>query len=215
AVPVLSIIISPKVVVPVVVLQTLVTNLPLVVMARRHVQLGYFWPLMASAIAGIPFGALVLLFLDANALRLLIGAVVTAFALLLMAGVGYKVRRERLAFVPVGFVSGLLNGSSSLAGPPVILFFANQEIPPQVFRANILTYFFVTSFVAIAVFGVGNLLTSEVFLFTLLFLPAVALGSALGTRFAHRVRASVFRRITLAVVLLTGLVAIASGIGAL
>lgn len=213
AVPFLSIIISPKVVVPVVVLQTVATNVPLVYRARADVQPRRIWPLVAGAIAGLPLGSALLVWASPDTLRLLIGTVVSLFALALMAGLRYKVRRERLAFLPVGFASGVLNGSSSLSGPPVILFFANQGVPPRIFRANILAFFFVSNLVAVGVFTLRGLFTSEVLITAAsLFLP-LAIGTAVGDVLAHRVRASAFRAITLVVVLGAGLTAVANGLG--
>ena len=164
AVPFLSMLLSPKIVVPVIILQTVATNIPLVYRVRADVQPGRIAPLVAGAIVGLPLGSALLVWASADTLRVLIGSVVTVFAVALMAGLRVRVRRERLAFLPVGFASGVLNGSSSLAGPPVILFFANQNVPPRIFRANIIAYFFAINLVAVTIFALSGLFTRQVLL---------------------------------------------------
>jgi uncharacterized membrane protein YfcA len=215
AVPFLSMLISPKIVVPVIILQTVATNIPLVYRARAHVQPRRIWPLVAGAVVGLPFGSALLIWASADTLRLLIGSVVTVFALALMAGLRVRVRNERLAFLPVGFASGVLNGSSSLAGPPVILFFANQDVPPRIFRANIIAYFFLTNLFAVALFWASGLFTRPVVLTALALFPALAVGTAAGDLLSHRINPAAFRAITLGVVLAAGLAAVASGAGLL
>ena len=215
AAPIVSTLVEPRIVVPMVLIHGTVTSIPLVVHARHDVQLMHIWPLMAGAIAGAPFGSYLLFVLDADKLRLLIGIVAFGFALLFLAGVSRKVHRERLAFLPVGFVSGLLNGSSSLAGPPVILFFANQGVPPAVFRANILALFFATNIATIFVFIIGGLFSVDAFLLALAFGPSLAIGTYLGARYARSVNARLFRGVALSVVMGSGIIAIVDGSGLL
>ncbi|MEK9658441.1 MAG: sulfite exporter TauE/SafE family protein [Chloroflexota bacterium] len=213
AVPFLSMFISPKVVVPVIILQTVGTNIPLVYRARAFVQPGRIWPLVLGALFGLPLGSALLIWASSDTLRVLIGSVVTVFALALIAGLRVEVRNERLAFLPVGFTSGVLNGSSSLSGPPVILFFANQDVPPRIFRANIIAYFFLTNLVAVALFWWRGLFTHDVVLTALVLFPPLALGTGAGDLLSHRINPGAFRVITLAVVLAAGLAAVASGAG--
>jgi uncharacterized membrane protein YfcA len=162
---------------------------------------------------GVPFGAYLLAVLDADTLRLFIGSVATAFALLLMSGFRYTVRRERLAFIPVGLASGVLNGSSTLAGPPVILFFANQGVAPQTFRANILTFFFVTNLVTIVTFLIGGLFTRDAFVLAAVLFPALIVGVVAGTLMSRRVDIRIFRAVALGAVLVSGALAIVDGAG--
>lgn len=213
AVPILSVLVAPVVVVPMVIIHGVLTSVPLLVDARRHMQPLHIWPLMASAMVGVPFGAYLLKVLEADTLRLLIGCVATGFALLLLSGFRYTVKRERLAFIPVGLASGVLNGSSTLAGPPVILFFANQRVAPQTFRANILTFFFVTNLVTIVTFIVGGLFSRDAFVLAGVTLLPLVVGVVVGTVLSRRVDVRLFRGVALGAVLVSGVLAIADGAG--
>lgn len=213
AVPLLSIIFSPKIVVPAVIIQTILTNVPLVWTVRHDLRPMHMWPLITSAVVGLPAGILLLRWLDPDPLRLFIGATVTVTAVLMLAGFHANIRRERVAFVPVGLASGVLNGTSALSGPPVVLFFANQEMPPKVFRANILFFFFASNTIAVPIFLASGLVNADVLVMTFALFPALAIGTWLGARFAGRVQATVFKRLTLGVVLLAGVSSIGNGLG--
>ena len=215
AVPIVSTLVEPQIVVPMILIHSVVTSVPLLIHARHDMQPLRIWPLMVGAIIGAPFGSYLLIALDADTLRLLIGLVASGFALLLLVGFSRPVGRERLAFLPVGFLSGLLNGSSSLAGPPVILFFANQRIPPMVFRANILLLFFSTNIATIFAFIAGGIFTSDSFILAAAFSPSLFIGTYLGARYSRRVDTRIFRGIALAVVMGSGLIAIVDGSGLL
>jgi uncharacterized protein len=215
AVPIVSTLVEPQTVVPMILIHGTATSIPLLIHARHEMQPLHIWPLMLGAIVGAPFGSYLLVVLDADALRLLIGIVAFGFALLLLAGFTHPVRRERLAFLPVGFVSGLLNGSSSLAGPPVILFFTNQRVPPLVFRANILALFFATNIATIFAFIVGGLFTRDAGLLALAFAAPLVIGTTLGARYARSVNVRLFRGVALSVVMGSGIIAIIDGSGLL
>jgi uncharacterized membrane protein YfcA len=212
AVPVLSVLVSPKLVVPLIVIHGLAASVPLIFGARHHAQPRRIWPLIVTGSAGVPFGSYLLLVLDADALRLMIGGVAVVSAGLLMTGFKYQVKRELLAYIPVGLASGVLQGSSGLAGPPVILFFTNQGVPPLVFRANILAFFFVQGIATVAAFTVAGLFSRDAFVLSAIFAPALLVGTYSGARFASKATAGLFKAIAITVVLLGGASAIASGL---
>ena len=102
-----------------------------------------------------------------------------------------------------------------MGGPPVILFFSNQGVEKQVFRANLTCFFTILSLVTIPTQWLGGLLTREVLVYSGWFLPALLLGTLLGVKLARQVSEPIFRRITLGVVIMTGLSAIVFGLGLL
>jgi hypothetical protein len=109
-------------------------------------------------------------------------------------------------------MSGLLNGSVSLSGPPVILFLTNQGTEKQVFRANLTSYFFILNIITIPTYIYGGLITSEVLKYTLILFPALILGVILGIKGAERVDENLFKKLTLVLVVIMGILSIISGI---
>ncbi len=213
--PIMVIFFSPKVVVPVVVTYGLLISLVILVECRRWLDLRRIWALMVAGLAGIPVGVHLLTVLEAATLKVLIGGAITLFALAILTGFRKPIENERLAFGPVGFVSGLLGGSTSMGGPPAVLFFSNQGVEKQTFRANLVAYFLVLSVGAVMAFIFNGLVTEEVIYYTIVFLPAMVLGGLSGIKVANKVEEEIFQKIVLFVVITAGLLSVASGLGLL
>jgi uncharacterized protein len=141
--------------------------------------------------------------------------VTTLSALALWLGFKRPIANEKVASLPVGLASGILGGSTSMSGPPVVLFFSNQGVDKQGFRANLNLYFTLLTLSTLPSQLVAGLLTRPVLTYTAWFLPVLLAGTLLGVRLAHRVDEAAFRRLTLIVVIATGLSAIASALGVL
>ena len=213
--PIMMFLLSPEAVVPIVVTHGLVINLIILFEARKWVNLKRIWPLMLAGTAGVPIGTYLLIALDASILKIFIGAVIIPFAIALLAGFKKPIKSEKLAFAPVGITSGLLASSTSLSGPPVILFFVNQGLEKRIFRANLVAYFTVLSLAAILAFVIGGVITTTVINYTLWLLPAAILGAMTGIKLTPKVSEKLFRNIALVIVIIAGLLSILSGTGIL
>jgi uncharacterized membrane protein YfcA len=213
SVPILMLLLPPKVVVPVVQLLSLGLQVVVAVEARKWIDLRRLWPLLLAGMAATPLGTYLLLVLDGPTLQILVGAAVVALALAMLAGLSVSVRHEKLACIPVGVASGALGGSTGMPGPPVILFLANLGLDKHSFRANLVLYFALTSLVAVISMAVGGLVTAGILGQWVVLLPVSMLGTWIGIRLARRVDQALFRQITLAVLVTIGGLAVASGLG--
>ncbi|KPJ62480.1 MAG: hypothetical protein AMS15_03855 [Planctomycetes bacterium DG_23] len=213
AVPIMTLFLSPKEVVPVVLIHAILIVAVILYEARKWVDLRRIWPLMIAGIVGIPLGTYLLIFLQEGTLKILIGSVIVVFALAFLKGFRKQIKAEKLAFAPVGFISGLLAGSTMMGGPPVILFFTNQGLSKNVFRANIVLYFTAVSLAAIPAYVAGGLITKEVVKDAVLLLPALIAGGLTGIRLARAVQEQLFEKIVLIILIVAGLMSIASGFG--
>jgi len=214
-VPLLILFLPPQVVVPIVTLLSNLTHAIILLETRKWLDVKRIWPLMVAGVIGTPLGTYILLALDGKSLKVLMGVVIVLAALAMLTGFKRPIRSEKLAFVPVGLASGLLSGSTAMGGPPVVLFFSNQGVDKQVCRANFTLLFTVLSLATIPSQAAGGLIGHDVLVYTLAFSPALLLGTLAGIRLARSVSEAVFQRVTLAVVMVTGLSAVASGLGLL
>lgn len=212
AVPLLVLIISPKTIVPLMIIHSLFLNIYLIYACRKDINLKKILPLIIAGIIGIPFGAHLLKILSPDVLKILIGLIITFFAVLFLLGIRKEVKKEAAAFIPIGLISGVLNGSISMSGPPVILFFSNQGVKKNQFRANLVSYFLILNLFSIPVFIINGLLTRESLLYSAYFFPALTIGAILGNMLAHRIPENRFRQIALIVVLLSGILSLFSGL---
>ncbi len=212
AVATLVLIAPPSSVVPVVLLMNSLMNLFLVFGVRRDIQIRRMLPLVIASVAGLPLGTYILVVADADVLRIVIGLLILLFATALLLGFRIAVKRKRLSSGVVGAASGILTGSVSMAGPPVVLFLSNLGLQKRTFRANLVAYFLCINLAAIPLYYAGGLLTARVFRMFALLLPALALGGLTGAKLVNRVSERTFRRITLAIVMVAALMAIITGL---
>jgi hypothetical protein len=133
------------------------------------------------------------------------------FGILLLMGYRKQLKHEKLAMLPIGFISGLLSGSISISGPPIIIFLANNDLEKHSFRGNLALYFLILNIFTIPVFWLNGLFTDTVIFFTLRFLPGLLLGVILGNLLYHKVQEKHFRKFTLILLLIMGALAIVSG----
>ena len=212
---IMIIFLSPKIAVPIIILCASLNNILILTKTKEWIDLKRILPLILTGIIGVPFGTYLLVILRDNISKMFIGSVITIFAVFFLIGFKRKIIHEKLAFIPVGFISGLLSGSTSMGGPPVILFFANQGINKNVFRANIVAYFMILSLITIFNFTLENLITPVVIGYVLSFLPATFLGVIIGIRVSYRIEEKLFQNIALSIVIIAGIISIISGIGIL
>ena len=175
--------------------------------------------LLAAAACGMPIGLAVLILLDPDVLQVLIAVSVLVAAAALRLGDataalarGLHVRKAGLwADVVVGLMSGTLRTSTSMSGPPVVLYLQGQELPPDRFRATLTAFFLATGLIAIASFIIGTRFNEDVILAVLAGLPALAVGWVIGNAIFARLNDRVFRRVVMSVLVASSLVAIAGG----
>jgi uncharacterized membrane protein YfcA len=210
--PLLLLFLPPRAVVPLVLIESVATNAAVLWSARKAVDLRLVWPLLLAGALGVPLGTHILLYLDAGALKSLIGAVIVVAGLAFLLGFHRPIRHQRLACAPIGFASGLLNGSTGMSGPPVVLFLANQEVAKETFRASLVAYFAALNLITIPGYVAGGLLTWEVLAQAALMLPGLALGVYAALRLAPRVDEVTFRRAVLLVVIAAGVLSLPGGL---
>ncbi len=206
-VPFLAVLIGPKDTVLLANLLSTVSGVVQTVHLRHHAERRMALILMAGSFVGMPIGLAVLLLVDAHVLQLIIAGMVILFTLLLMRGLALH-SAGLLGDLGAGLASGILNTSTSMSGPPVVLYLQGRRMPPLHFRATISMFFTVTSFVAVTLLvGTGN---AKLYVFGAfaLALPAVLVGQRAGNLMFKRVDIVFFRRMVYGILLLSGSVAI-------
>ena len=139
--PFLLLFLSPKTVVPILLIYGSLVNAVIAVEAREFIDLRRIWPLMVAGLLATPLGTFVLLIAAVDTLKLIAGIAIMGLSMALLFDFKRPIGNEKLAFLAVGLTSGILGGSTSLNGPPVMLFYANQGLPKESFRANLVVYF--------------------------------------------------------------------------
>jgi len=158
-----------------------------------------------SSLLAVP---LLSLYLDAKQ-----AVVILASALLLLAPRLTLGGRNTLSSLVTGAFSGLLRASTSMAGPPVVLYTLSHERDIEEFRSTILALFLITGLLAIPGLVVADLISRDAVIATAVAIPGMALGLLVGTRLRSRVQPTFFRTLVLAVLVITSIGVIVSASG--
>jgi len=116
----------------------------------------------------------------------------------------FPIKHERIGYAIAGSLSGFLNGSLSLSGPPVVLFLSIQGVNKNTFRANTTVYFMILNIITIAIFLANGLLNQAVFEKTLCFIPPLFIGVFAGIKAFKKLKEELFRKIVLILLLVSG-----------
>jgi uncharacterized membrane protein YfcA len=211
AVPLLSLFI-PEIrnITPIIVIYSFLTNIIIVYKSRHYIDFKKIMPLIIFGIIATPIGTYVLLYVKVNTLKIIIGSIITITAFAMLKNFKIKIKNQGISYGIVGLLSGLLNGSTGLSGPPVVLFLTNQNTDKDVFRANLTFYGIATNIFAIIVFIVEGIINTSVLNFTIIYLPALILGVFVGIKISTKINENLFRNLTIYLITFLGLYTVIS-----
>jgi uncharacterized membrane protein YfcA len=181
----------------------------------REVRVRAVLHLLPWAVVGLIFGTEVLRVLDPTYIRLSVGVLVVLFAALLLREVALPGIGGRWGTVIAGASSGVLSTSTGLAGPPVVLLFAARGFTKGNFRVSNAAYFLFRSAAALTALYLRGLVEVPYLWIAASLIPAAFAGKVLGTSLAGRVSNESFRKITLGVTALTGVLGVVTAAFAL
>ncbi|MFC1931348.1 sulfite exporter TauE/SafE family protein [Chloroflexota bacterium] len=213
--PLLLIIMDPVTVIVITLFLGFFSNVFIVIRSVKSIDLRRIFPMSISGLLGIPIGAWIISIIAQSVLKITIGTVIIAFAVSLAFRVSKKIRRERIGGSIAGFLSGIFMTSTSLGGPPVILFMHGQGWPKQVIHPSLAAYFLWIGTFSLIALGVSNQMHTGTLIAAASLLPAVIIGVVIGMRIFYRTNQDLFRKVTLAIVIIAGVLAILSGAGVL
>lgn len=202
--PLLSKLVPLQEAVPLVVIMSGIINVMLLIQTWRHVQLSRVWLLITASLIAAPLGTYLLLYINPEYLKLVAGLLIAGFAVLLISNHSFPVKHEKLAYVPVGFLSGLLNGSISMSGPPVVLFLSNQGVSKEVFRANGTAMGVILNLFTIVGFYAAGLINHDVQSHLSWLVPGLIVGGFIGAKSIHRINENIFKKLSLYLILVSG-----------
>jgi uncharacterized membrane protein YfcA len=165
-----------------------------------------------ASLAGMPIGLLVLTRANDRILTVVIG--VTILVLTLWLWRGLTLPGGRTTEVAAGCTSGALATSVGTNGPPLVIAFQAVGLEPAAFRATLQACFAVQGSIALVLFWWQGLVVHDVGVAFVAGAPAAVVGALLGDRLAPRVQAGPFRAAVLALLALSGALAVGSAIRA-
>ena len=183
----------------------------------RAVRWGAVGPMLLAALPGLGAGLLLLTLVSKPALQVAVGVAVVAAAIsqARAAGAPARVREATLGSAcVVGLASGALTTSTTVSGPPIVLWLQSQGIAPAELRASLAASFIGLSLAGGVLLAAGGALAVEPAV-VLPLLAAIAAGHQLGARAFRGLDPSRFRSGVLALVLAAGAASLVAGISGL
>mgnify|MGYP001162853659 FL=1 len=208
ATPCVSLILAPRLAVPLVLFSSLILLTMLTLDAWRKmdfVRIGYW---LIGAVPAIWIGGYALSVFSDVDMRSFIGCATLTGAVAIWCRPGAPFTNERPWAVLSGVCSGVMVGASSMSGPPVVLFGIKQQWDHQTFRASLVGYFSVVHLLALLVLGNLGVTGVDHVLQGLWMLPGLLIGFFVGMGFRERVDNQVFRKIALVLLCVTGSMAL-------
>lgn len=193
-----------------------VAILPLTLEVRRRIRLRKVVPLVLGSLLGIPVGIVILDRIHPEALKIMVAAVVIAASLVVYFAPRMRLERGGVGSpLLAGILSGMLRASTSMGGPPAVLYILSREREMEEFRSTLLAFFLPSSLLTVLGLAIVGRVTPEVLATSAVALPALALGLLAGAWLRSRVQQEMFRTLVLAVLVFTGIGVIISASGSL
>lgn len=213
AAPLLALIIGPKDAVMFVLFTGILTKLTLLCRIWHQSNFSAIGLLFAASLAGALPGAYVLKIISNDALKLAIGLVLIVITFAMARDFRVTISQPRLAQSVVGVISGFLATTTSLSGPPVVMYYLNEQMNKETIRANLTRYFILNNAASLVLsYFFGTLKTEILAANTLICLPAIVIGIWLGEKLFTKFNAGIFKKLALTVITVSAVISIFSGL---
>ncbi|HRA46596.1 MAG TPA: sulfite exporter TauE/SafE family protein [Thermomicrobiales bacterium] len=212
SVPVLLLLFPPASVVVLAKGLGLSSGVPILIADRKLVRVRLILTMIVPAIAGLFLGVAILRRADPAAIKLIAGAAVVFFSVLISRGWVLPGIRSKLAPLFFGFASGALGTSTGMPGPPAVMYLTHRNLTPKVFRASIVCYFFVVDIIGVTLVALTGKVGLRELWVGLVLLPFALAGRHIGQHAIGLVDQEAFRLITLRLLIATGIAAMATAI---
>jgi hypothetical protein len=210
-VPLITVVWAVKPAVTATVMLSLCGNLVLLREVRGHVSMPRVGGLLAGFAIGLVPGVFIFERADEDVLRIGVGVVVLIATLAIYRSPEIDQGRDGLGLRMVfGAISGAIGSSTSLSGPPIVLYLVGRVREMDAFRATVLAYFVPSGVIVLVSYAIVGQITRDVLLMAAVATPAVLIGNPVGGWLRAHLDAEKFRIVVLAVLVGASISVIAS-----
>jgi uncharacterized protein len=204
AFPLLTIFLQVKQITPILIVLSIITNIMVILSSKNHYKLRDLWLLIIFGVLATPIGAYILKIVQPNILKAIVGVIISLTAFFLLMNYKLKIKHLKFSQAITGIFSGILNGSLSLSGPPIILYMSNQGAKKDELRGSFSLFALITNIFAVSTMYFANLINLKIYSYLYLFSPALVIGVYCGIRVSKKVNEQVFQKITLYLLIIMG-----------
>jgi len=172
---------------------------------RHAVDFKKIVPIVLGAFLGVPIGVYLLKVLQPEIIKIILGIILISFSTYSIFRKDSTRRVGKLWVVPVGILSGILDGLIHMGGPPVIIYTYYQNWDKDSIKATLITYFTMSAAYKVFVLLLSKLVNLEILQMGGILLPIVYCGAFLGFLWFARVNQEQMRKITFSLLICLGL----------
>jgi uncharacterized membrane protein YfcA len=180
---------------------------------RGHFEPSRVAVLLLGYVIGFPLGILLLESLDTDSLKVMVAATVLVTGLALFFLPAYEIRRGATPLgVTAGVASGVLGPTTSMIGPPVIIYLLGRHPAIEAFRSTTLAFFLPSGILTAIIFVALGRINQDVLITAAVCLPGIVLGGIAGSWLRRHLSQERFRVLVLAVLVLSSLAVLLSAV---
>ena len=213
--PLLALVLEPKETVMTTMITGLIIRLMMMKTTQNEGSFKAVSPLIIASIIGAIPGAYCMTIISNELLKLFMGFILLIFTFILWKNYRLPIKNNSLARTIAGGMSGFLATTTSVNGPPIILYYLSikAEENKSVLRGNLTRYFLLINIASIIIsYFAGTLKMGELWLSILISIPALYIGFYLGEKFFHYINATVFKQLSLCMVCISSLALIVTAL---
>ncbi|MFD0980446.1 sulfite exporter TauE/SafE family protein [Tropicimonas aquimaris] len=207
AVPIVSLVLSPVEAVAIGVLLQVVVGLRDVFVLHADIHRPSLVRLSLGSLLGTPVGILALTALSPDAARILIATAILVGLVMILRYKPTEQRAHNGLALAAGVASGAFSGLAAIPGPPAVAYYLGSGINSVQTRASLLFFFFIAALMATPGLFVAGAVNSHTLWLSFVSIPALALGTWLGTEAFNRLDSTQYRQLAIAVMGLSALLA--------
>jgi uncharacterized protein len=197
----ISLILPVAQIVPSIFLLEIAASINLIPSIWREIHWGSLRWLMVGYVIGLPVGGYALIHAPEDPTQIVLGIFVIGTSILMLRGFHLAKTPGTAASTATGAASGVLNGAFGIGGPPVVLFYFSTPGAAAIGRASVIFFFLFTDLLGLGYFATQGIVTTQSFVQSLAWLPALLVGVWIGAHGFRRMNQDAFRRWVLVILI--------------
>jgi uncharacterized membrane protein YfcA len=201
SIPLAILVLASRIVNPAYVILELILNVAILgFVGRKKIKATYrrCLPVIVTLVPGVVIGTLILSSVAPTEVKFIAYVALLPLIILQVGGFRRSIRSEVKAGAPLGFGTGLLYSLTTISGPPIALFWNNQGLPKDEFKAAIAQIRVAeSSFTVVAYYLAGIFNATTTLPVFGLIAPTALLGIPIGMLMVRRLSVETFRRLAM------------------
>ena len=195
-------------IVPVILILEVLISIFMIPYIWTKIDWNFVLKILIGILIGSPLGLLLLKYLNQEVTHLSICILIIFFSFLLMKGYSNKNINNNLGKFLTGFISGTVNGLTTLGGMPVALFLLVSSIQPAIIRASLSALFFLTDIYAFFLSFIADIVDMTTIYRIIPLILILPIGVFIGDKFFIKSKEETYRKVVFYFLIIVSIIGI-------